>query len=697
MIPILYAAAETDFTHNGIGALSDASKCCVTEERNGAYELELEYPIFGVLYEKIREDCIIKAKPNETSVPQLFRIYSSSKPKSGFVCFFAEHISYELSLNPIEAATVTNQGAKAALDTVLSAALLEHNYEAQSDIETLNSIDLSRVSVRAALGGVDGSILDTYGGEYEFDNFVIRLHSHRGSNTGIKIAYGKNITDIKQDKNISRVYTAVYPFATRESDVSANLELEQIQEEQQEQPEKVVVTLPEKILYSPNALNYAKTRVLIKDFTDAFKENETINEATLRTKAQLWMNTSGFDVPSVSITVSFVNLWQSPEYEKFALLERVNLCDIVTVEYPKLGVTTEAKVIKTKYDTLNEKYISLELGNARANFADTVNQTTAAIDAAKQEIKSQATAANINLAQAIKKATNAITGHSGGYVVLNPANNPQEILIMDAPNIETAVNVWRWNSAGLGHSSNGYNGPFELAITADGSIVADFITSGTLKGELLESGSVKANALSVEYKNEVQSEIDASANAVRQEFEVADNSLKSSLTKTLRETVDQTSAELHEKITEQNTALTQTCEEIIMQALTTYTQTGDFETFKEATQAQLKLLSNQLELKFTQTQQGLEISNGELQEQLNNIAKYFTFDVNGLTIGQTDSPYKVIIDNDRYSMLVNGVEVMWIADGKVYTPEIEVSKGFKLLDYLIEKDSSGNVNCEYIG
>lgn len=544
MIPILYAAAETDFTHNGIGALRDASKCVVTEERNGGFVLELEYPVSGAMYEYIQEDCIIKAKPNDTANNQLFRIYSSSKPKSGFVTFLAEHISYELSGNPIESVSFSNRSAVGALNAVLDAALLPHDYKAQSDIETLNSTALSRVSVRAALGGVKGSILDTYGGEYEFDNFIIKLHAHRGSNTGIKIAYGKNITDIKQEKNISAVYTAVYPYARY------TLKAE---EGSEEQPEEVVVTISEKILYSTYASNYARVKVYMKDFTDAFGDGEAITEEKLRAKAQSWVNTSGFDVPSVNITVSFINLWQTPEYAKYAILERVNLCDTVAVEYSELGITAEAKVIKTKYDALKEKYISLELGNARANFADTVNQTTAGVEAAKSEIKKQTTAVSIKFAQAIAKATAAITGQSGGYVVLNPSENPQEILIMDTPDIRTAVNVWRWNAGGLGHSSNGYNGPFELAMTADGAINANFITAGELNGIILKAGSVEANAISAAYKKTVTAEIGKSAKTIEQKFKAADGELLSSIGKTF---------ESYSTTEQMNSAISQTAESI---------------------------------------------------------------------------------------------------------------------------------------
>lgn len=172
--------------------------------------------------------------------------------------------------------------------------------------------------------------------------------------------------------------------------------------------------------------------------------------------------------------------------------------------------------------------------------------------------------------------------------------------------------------------------------------------------------------------------------------------LKATMTE-VSELIEDNNSTINENIANQGTSVAESCESMISEALTAYTQTGDFEAFRKTTEASLKLLSDQMTLQFTEQQEHLESVNNSLQNRLNTITKYFTFDVNGLTIGQVDNPYKVIIDNDRYSMTVNNVEVMWIANGKVYTPEIEVTNGFKLLDYLISKDSSGNVNCEYVG
>lgn len=154
---------------------------------------------------------------------------------------------------------------------------------------------------------------------------------------------------------------------------------------------------------------------------------------------------------------------------------------------------------------------------------------------------------------------------------------------------------------------------------------------------------------------------------------------------------------IRETMSTNNTEIIDNTKELILKALESYTESGDFDSFKKTTEGQLKVLSDGLEAKFSQTMTELSTVNGTLTEKINTITKYFTFDINGLTIGQIDNPYKVIIDNDRYSMTVDGVEVMWIANGKVFTPEIEVTKVFRLFDYQIEQDDSGNVNCKYVG
>lgn len=519
MIPILYAKNETDFLHNGIGFLRDTAKATVTEERNGSYELSLQYPITGQWYDKITEGCIIKAKANETSEPQLFRVYKSSKPLKGLVTYSAEHISYDLNGIPTLGFSIKSATPQMAINRAITEAGLPCPFSVISDISTLNSTSIpTPCSVRAILGGQEGSVLDVWGGEYEFDNFVIKLHEQRGADNGVLIEYGKNLKDLKQEANIADCYTHLMPYAVYQEDG-----------EDDEEKQEVYVFLSEKVLPLQKAENIGHSKAYIMDFSAEFGEDEKITEAALRKKATAYAAGAGLGAPKVSITVSFIQLWQTEEYKNIAPLERVKLCDTVTVHFSQLGVNASAKVIKTVYDSLAEKYESVELGDAKSTLADTINAQNNAIEQIKDSIRKGQAKASEELKKAILNATNLITGHSGGYVVLNPAEKPQEILILDAPTIEEAVKVWRWNSGGLGYSSTGYNGEFALAMTMDGAIVADFITAGTLNGVLLQADSVKASAISAEYKQEVTDAIGNVESSVTQAFKVADQELLSSI------------------------------------------------------------------------------------------------------------------------------------------------------------------------
>ena len=516
MIPILYAKNESTFTHNGIGFLKDATKCTVTEERNGSYECSFQYPITGQWYDQITEGCIIKAKANDTSEPQLFRIYKSSKPLKGIVTYSAEHISYDLNGIPTLGFSVKNVTPQAAITRAIQDAGLPSAFTAISDISTLNSSTiLTPCSVRAILGGQAGSVLDVWGGEFEFDNFVVKLHKHRGSDRGVSIEYGKNLKDLKQEANIADCYTHLMPYARYSQDGEGDEKIE------------VYVYLSEKVLPLNNAENIGHSKAYIMDFTDRFGEGEAVTEEALRAKATAYAAAAELGVPKVNITVSFIQLWQTEEYKNIAPLERVMMCDTVAVRFSKLGVTARAKVIKTTYNTLEEKYDSVELGDAKSSFADTVNKQQAAIEEIKTSVQKGQAAATEQLKKAIANATSLITGHSGGYVVLNPAEKPQEILILDAPTLEEAVNVWRWNSGGLGYSSTGYNGEYALAMTMDGAIVADFINAGILNGALLQADSVQASSISQEYKTAVTNEIGVATSSVEQAFIAADEHLLS--------------------------------------------------------------------------------------------------------------------------------------------------------------------------
>ena len=469
MIPVLYKADATSFTSFGIGTLADTISCEVTEERNGAYECVLKYPITGSFYKEIRKERLIKAKPNDTSKPQAFRIYRIAKPLNGIVTIYAQHLSYDLTNIATPAWDSSPITPQLAIEHVFDAALTPHNFTFQTDYTQAKAFTVDRPkSLRSVLGGSAGSLISLWGGEFEWDNYKVIHHQGRGISTGVVIEYGKNLTKLEQDTDITSVYTDLLPYAVI-SDMDGN---------------ETVVTLSEQILpITETTLVQRKT--LIKDFTDSFGMDDVITEEALRAKAEKYIENNPLGTESPSLTISFEPLWKQPEYT--AVLERVSLCDRLTIKHTALGVQATAKVIKTVYDSLAEKYVSITLGSVRSTLVDAVTDTQSTI----QNTASKVDRLPSLMASAIQNATNLITGQNGGYVVLHTESEngqPYELLILDAPNIADAVNVWRWNVGGLGFSSHGYNGPYETAITADGQIVANFITSGTLVANIIKAG-----------------------------------------------------------------------------------------------------------------------------------------------------------------------------------------------------------------
>ena len=471
MIPILYKADAVDFSTFGIGALSECTLCEVTEERNGAFECTLKYPVTGILFAELKNERLIKAKPNDTSKEQLFRIYRITTPINGIVTIYAQHISYDLSNIAELMWSSAKISPSLAMSRLFTKTATTHNFKCSTDFSSGKPFSVSKPkSVRSCLGGSEGSMLDRWGGEYEWDNFNVVLHSNRGKDNGVVIEYGKNLTDMEQDNDFTDVYTDLLPYAVFSD----------------ENTEKVI-TLSEITL--PIIDNTTRQKTLIKDFTEFFEDKSSINENSLRTKAQSYITSNPLGVETPTLTVAFEPLWKQPEYS--AILERVSLCDTVTIRHSALGITAKSKVIKTVYDSLAEKYVSITLGTAKSNFVNTVGD----IKTELSEVKNKTEHFPLLINTAVKNATSLITGQNGGYVVINTnsvSGQPYELLILDAPTIEGAVNVWRWNVGGLGFSKNGYNGPYETAITSDGQIVADFITSGTLTANIIKAGVISS-------------------------------------------------------------------------------------------------------------------------------------------------------------------------------------------------------------
>lgn len=483
---LLFESNATEFDTNGLGTLPDATYCVVTEERNGEYELEMDYPVEGLRYSQLALRRIILAKPNTYSQLQPFRIYSISKPINGIVTINAEHISYDLSgysVKPFSASTCA-----LALQGLKTNSVVTCPFTFWTDKSVRSDFDvIVPSSIRSLLGGSEGSILDVYGkADYEFDLFQVKLHQNRGTDHGMIIRYGKNLTDLRQEENCSNVYTHVYPFWYTE--------------------EEGLVQLSGYTVKCPGTYNY--TRILPLDCSNDFQEKPTT--AQLLSRANEYISNNDLGIPDVNLTVSFVQLSQTEEYKNLKMLEEVRLCDTVTVEFPKLGVSAKSKCIKTVYNVLAGKYDSIELGETQRS---TLSSTIAESVKKQEEIPTKS-----ELQLASEKATKMILGGMGGYAMLHSSSgdvlNPDEILIMDKPTITEATKVWRWNKNGLGFSNSGYSGPYSLAMTADGAIVADRITTGELNGALIKANSISSDAISLTYKNDVKGQIKSAIDGI---------------------------------------------------------------------------------------------------------------------------------------------------------------------------------------
>lgn len=468
MYPILYEKNEQNFQSIGIAILSDCLSCTVNEELNGKYECEFSYSISGVNFEKITADRIIKVQANEVSQPQLFRIYKSSKAINGIVKFYCQHISYDLNMLVVEPfGDLLNVSANYALNQILTHTVYGHQFTVNATVGgTKNIVSQTPKSVRKWLGDDDGCIHQLYGGEFEFDNFNIKLSSNRGQNKGVTIQYGKNLKSINAELDIQSVYSSVYPYAITDKGKYKSL--------------------TEKTIELNNANQYGEKRTLILDLSEEFEKGETITESKLRTKANEYVNKNKIYQIQNNIKVDFIQLWQSKDYATTAALEKVKLGDYVTVLYKELGVNALAEVISYSYDSLAEKYNSIELGDAKQKLTTTLNKVTT--------IESGLVVEKSEREKAIDKATELITGGLGGYVVISPNDEtgyPEEILIMDTDSKLTANNVIRLNKNGIGFSTTGYSGRYTTAWTIDGSFVADFITSGTLNADIIKAGTLQ--------------------------------------------------------------------------------------------------------------------------------------------------------------------------------------------------------------
>ena len=474
MNPILYPAGEIEFINNGLGRLSEATKCTVTEERNGQYELEMIYPITGLHYKDICEERIIAARHDDTDDVQPFRIYKITRPMNGRVTVYARHISYQLSkvtVMPFSAATCAD-----ALAGMIQHAEGDCPFTIWTDrFLEANFTVIEPTTFRSLLGGTSGSILDVYGpGEYEWDRFVVKFHSHRGVDKNVTIRYGKNMTDVKKTSDSSNIWTGVLPFWSGMDD-SQN---------------SVLVTLPERVIYSDAVNDFVYKMVIPLDLSTRFESQPS--EEQLRAAARSYVTNNAHTGIPTSIDVSFVALWQTEEYMDVAPLQQLKLCDTVTVYHKGLGIENKAKIVSVTFDVILERYEKMTIGEVKTSLDDSIRSIS-------EEVKKDVpTSTAIN--QAISLATNLLSGSQGGNIMINTnsSGQPIEILVLNTLSIGTATKVLRLNKDGLSYSTNGYSGDFVPVLSMFGELAAELI-KGVFDASLIKKGSLTDKSSNVSW------------------------------------------------------------------------------------------------------------------------------------------------------------------------------------------------------
>lgn len=356
MKPILYKANETTFETYGLGEI-DATKALVTRERNGNYTLYIEYPASGRLASVFKNDMRIKSDAGLRTKNQTFYISRIVKSSKGIIKIYAKHISHLTEFMAMRNRTLVNGTASNALSIWASNTLGGIRFDTWSDITTSNrtSWDIANVkNAREALGGKEGSILDVWGGEFEFDNTTIRLHKQLGRKSPIVLEYGRNILSAEDEQDIEATYTSIYPYATYTPESTGSTD---------GRTEAITVELPEKYIDSKYVGLYNERRVEIVDFSSSFKEKEVPTADKLRNLANAYIVNNNVGLPKINTKIEYVDLSEALDHASNQILEEAELCDIVPIYYPPIGITSEdGKLTTIVFDVLRGVNDSVEVG-----------------------------------------------------------------------------------------------------------------------------------------------------------------------------------------------------------------------------------------------------------------------------------------------------------------------------------------------
>lgn len=404
MIKLFYQDA-TNFNTMGLGSLSEALSCTVIEERNGDFTLEMEYPQSGKLFKYIGLRSIIVTKPNPFDDPQAFRVYKITKTLKKTITVCAEHISFDMS-GIVVGPFASGVGYNAILSAIISNTVpvqdpllpgtfsLSADFSEPTDKSWQNTVP---VSLRAILGDQSKSMLSNFGGEWKFDNYHATLYEKRGQDRGVVIKYGVDLTDLKQEEECSELFTGIAPYyKDPESDATVMLD-------------DIVVRVEDAYTEDPPHYDYEK--YTSHDFTNSFDNIPT--KQALIDETKRYIRDEKIGIPKVNLTLSFANLRKTMEYSRFTELQKVMLCDTITVLFPEMNIRTTARVEKIEYDAIKEEYKSIDVGEAKKTLADTISGNSTDIEKIPTTYATVTDVTGTKIIQKVNAVDTSATGNTG--------------------------------------------------------------------------------------------------------------------------------------------------------------------------------------------------------------------------------------------------------------------------------------------
>lgn len=476
MIPVLYTAGKSAKEITPMGALTDTISCDTKEERNGVYETTLVYPSSGELAEEIQPERIVYVKTNDTDDPQPMRIVTVTKEQDNTMTVYAQHVSYQL--NGVVVMPFTASGIQDAISKLASYAP-EFTFSSSNDSDAQFTVS-TPTSLRSLLGGMEGSLLDVYGGEYHFDGWNITFDRARGTDRGALIAYGKNLTDLSAENDLSGAVTGVLPYYQDQEGNLTTLD--------------TPITLEHSLSYERITPLDCSSEIEVEEGA-----SQGVIQEALREYGEAWLKNQSAAAAD-SVTLSFESLYQAGE-DATKALEVIALCDPVTIWDKRYHLKLTAKCITAEYDGLGEKYTSLEIGQTKSSFSSTLQSQVQGVSDTVNSIEKEYPS---RWEQAIAEVAGKITGQANSHIMLYPMENPQMLiaaedtdlskpgvgaLVINAAGIVTTTDI----AAALAAWDRGEN-PFTGAMSIDGYLVERVMKAIQIEGQQIIAGVIQNTA-----------------------------------------------------------------------------------------------------------------------------------------------------------------------------------------------------------